>query len=204
MRTTRFGSAPSQSTSTSEQAPGQSVRAGRGVRSLGTVGLVAASAVLLTGCQWTSPVQTDTAYEPADGTSVSMNGLEIKNVVVVSAGDGAPGTVSAMAINNTGKPVTVGFAGSEGEKPQQHNVPVGGSVVFGKGEGATNVTVPQVAGKAGGHTSLAIVTNFGQEHVNAPVLPAEGYYAGLGADAADATASPTDGATATATATAGN
>lgn len=178
------------------------VPASRSLRA-GGVALIAAAA--LTGCQWTSTIQTDQAYEPADGTSVRVGGLEVNNVIVVSEGKGAPGNVTGLAINNTARPleVRVRVANAGGEEGPAIAVPAGGTAAL-SAPGGQAVTIPSVSEIAGSHIALTISSSEGQTSVSAPILPPVDFYApyapGAGTGTAgatvtegtDGTASPTE------------
>ena len=175
----------------------RSIPARRSLRA-GGVALVAAAA--LTGCQWTSMIQTDQAYEPADGTTVRVGGLEVANVVVVSTGKGAPGTVTGLAINHTAQPlqVQVSAAGSAGAGGPAVAVPAGGSAQL-TNPGGQGVTLPSVEPIAGSHITLTIASAEGQTSVDAPVLPPQHYYAPYAPGGASETAGATSSPNATAT-----
>lgn len=178
----------------------RSIPARRSLRA-GGVALVAAAA--LTGCQWTSVIQTDQGYEPADGTTVRVGDLEVANVVVVSAGKGAPGNVTGLAINHSAQPLQVQVraadnAGQAGGPAVA--VPAGGTAQLTT-PGGQAVTLPSVEPMAGSHITLTIASAEGQTAVDAPVLPPEQYYApyapqgGAGEATAGSTASPNATAT---------
>ncbi|WP_147279142.1 hypothetical protein [Dermatophilus congolensis] len=193
MRTTRIPGTPGQNDTPNTDATVSRRHPGR-VRSLAAAGLTGIAALALAGCQWTSPIQTDKAYAPADGAMFEMGGLHLQNVVVVSEGNGKPGTISALAVNNTQQPVKVGFANPQGQPGQQFDVPAGGSLQFGgQKEGAASVTLPQVPTTAGGMMPLSVITSAGQDVVNAPVLPPTGYYASLKPTAPATSTSPPSG-----------
>ena len=165
----------------------------RGRRSLRTGAVALVAAVALAGCQWTSTIQTDQVYEPADGTSVQVGALQVNNVVVVSQGNGAPGNVTGLAINNTGSPlqVTVGLANGGQAGGPGVTVPAGGTAPL-SAPGGQAITVP-VQEPAGSHVPLIISSGEGQTAVNAPVLAPEGYYAEYAPGGGAGTASPTEG-----------
>lgn len=181
MRSTRFLG--------SEGSRGASSRRGR----LGAgAGLALAATLMLSGCQWTSPIETDRAYEPADGSSITIGGVDLRNIVIVSDGHGAPGTVAGMAVNNTDQDVQLSIPDESGQALQV-TVPARGSARLGtEGDGGP-ITIASVPEPDGAYRLLSVVTSQGQSAVNAPVLPPEGYYASLAPTAPStrsATASP--------------
>lgn len=191
MRSTRlFGSGSGHGDS---RAP----RAGSRATRLGAAGVALVAALGLGGCQITSPVETDRHYEPADGSSVSIGGIDVKNVVVVSEGSGAAGTVTGLVVNHTDQAATVSVP-DEGGRGEEIKVPAKGSVNLEDGEGGGPVVIASVPEKAGATKTLTIVTTSGQTVVNAPVLEPRSYYATLAPSAA-ATATATGTASGTAT-----
>jgi hypothetical protein len=61
----------------------------------------------LSGCQLNSPVTTTMQYAPADGVQTDGESLLVRDLLVVSNGNGAPAVVSASLINRTAEPLTV-------------------------------------------------------------------------------------------------
>lgn len=161
---------------------------------VGGVALIAAAA--LTGCQWTSTIQTDKAYEPADGTSVTVGGLHVANVVVVSAGKGAPGNVTGLAINNTSQPLQVQVKSVDGAAAGAAlAVPAGGTAQLTT-PGGTAMTLPSVPSLPGGHITLTVDSAEGQTAVEAPILAPTQYYAPYAPSGANPTGTATEGSTA--------
>ncbi|MFV0463295.1 MAG: hypothetical protein ACK5MP_08905 [Nostocoides sp.] len=79
-----------------------------------TVALAIASTAFVGGCSMLSPVQTDANYQPADGVSVDLGPVTVRNLVVVSEAKDAPGTLTGNIANPTAEAVTVEFAGANG------------------------------------------------------------------------------------------
>ena len=158
------------------------------------LGAVAGATLVATGCGVFSPVQTDEAYIPADGTDLTMPGLELRNVVVVTEGEGDPGVVVGQAVNRGPDAVEVQFS-LDGGTPATASVPAfsGGSLT----DGGSQVTLTQVPSAPGTLVDLVVVTQeAGQNVVSVPVLPPERYYAEYSPEPAPAE-SATPGGTAT-------
>lgn len=178
MRSTRFpGSGGSRGASSRPRRLGASA------------GLALVATLTLSGCQWTSPIETDRAYEPADGSSITIGGVDLRNVVIVSDGSGAPGTVAGMAVNNTDQDAQVSIPDESGQ-PLSVTVPARGSVRLGTEGNGGPIMIASVTEPAGAYRLVSVVTSEGQSAVNAPILPPEGYYASL-APTAPGTQSPT-------------
>ena len=73
-----------------------------------TGALVAAAAGLaLAGCSVNSPTTTNVEYAPADGVELDGEVVDVRDLLVVSQGDGAPAVISGSVINTSAEPVTV-------------------------------------------------------------------------------------------------
>lgn len=152
-------------------------------RALATAGLTAAAALLLSGCQITSPVTTDMIYDPADGVSVDVGDVAVRDLLVVSEGNGAAGAVSGLVVNNTGEPVqvtlTLDVNGQAQPLEPAIEVPVGGAVrLDGMGDDDSEaMTVPAVETYAGGTLNITVTTDQGEASAGlAPILLPEGVY----------------------------
>lgn len=148
------------------------------------------TAVSLTGCQKTSPRQTDVAYAPADGVEVTLGQVKVNNLGIVADSADARGVLIGQVFNGSGDNVTVTFSDASGGSTAVQ-VP-GMSQVSLSDKGAT---VAKAGGNPGTMVKVGVATGTsGQQEPLVPVLMAEGYYA---------TVTPTAEATATPTATAG-
>ena len=140
----------------------------------------------LAGCQWTSPIQTQKQYDPADGRSVSLGGVEVDNLLVVTDKKGGEGTLVGLGVNNTNQSVQVTFtpAGGKGSSidiqplaSQQVSEPDGGRAtkipnmpvapgelldltVDSAGVGSKTVQIPVVApyGRYGAYSKSGTIT----------------------------------------------
>ncbi|MCK0110792.1 hypothetical protein MWU75_01365 [Ornithinimicrobium sp. F0845] len=153
-------------------------------RRLAAAGLALAAALTLSACQMSSPVTTDMGYDPADGVSVDAGAMAVRDLLVVSEGDGAPGVVSGQVVNNTGEAadVTISAVVDGQMVALQPTVTVepGASVRLdgqGSGGAGTPVTVPNVPVRAGGVIELMVQTSQGEADSGlAPVVLPDGYY----------------------------
>ena len=148
---------------------------------------IAGAALLATGCGVLSPVQTNEVYIPADGVPLSIPGLELQNLAVVTDAAGSPGTLVGQAVNGTDQAVDVSFA-LEGGEPARATVPAfsGGGLSDGRG-----VTLPSVPVPPGSLVVLNVTTQqAGQNVVRVPVLARTSYYTTLPTPTAVPSASP--------------
>lgn len=143
-----------------------------------------AAALLLAGCQTTSPIQTDVPYVAADGVPVDLGTVQVRNLVVVADTEGGPGTVSASVVSTSDKAETITFAGEAGNVTAE--VPAHAQTQLSE---STRITLPGVKAAPGGVVTLQVgSTSSGVNIVKVPVLLPEGYYAELKPSAAPTTA----------------
>ena len=156
-----------------------------------SAGLVAMGAVALSGCQTQSPIQTQFAYQPADGVNANLGTVSLRDLVVVSAAQGQPGVLSGVVVNNGQQAVKVSFATADGSQASVE-APVGKDLRLEDGTG--QATLPKVATAPGGLIDVEVSTPAGgAQTVKVPVLLPDGYYATITPSAtSSATPSATD------------
>ena len=166
-------------------------------RGLGAAALGLAAALSLSACQWTSTMQTDQAYEPADGTSAQVGQVLFSDLIVISTSQGDRGNIVGRVTNNSTAPARVSVSLQQ-QQPSaertQLTVPAGGTAQLtqSRGRATTIESVPQPPGSM---VMLHVQAPAGQTLVNAPVLLPEQQYASL----APSAPAPTPGEPATAT-----
>lgn len=142
--------------------------------------LTAAIAVLgLTGCSVNSPTTTLLRYAPADGVEIDGAAVEVRDLLVVSHGDGAPGVVLGTVVNQTSEPVTVTVSAAGTDLSPQVEVGPGSSArldAFGV-EDAEPVTIPSLDSPAGQSVEIRVTTDSETLAANAPVLLPRDQYA---------------------------
>lgn len=140
---------------------------------------LAGAVLALSGCQAFSPIQTDVAYEPADGVAVDLGDVQIRDLLIVTAAKGEIGTLSGLVLNKGDAPVTVSFATGPGvDSVAQALVPAGGQTRLSGVEGATPVTLPSITAAPGDIIKVVVSTPAaGAPAVSVPVLLPTGYYA---------------------------
>lgn len=156
---------------------------------------LAVATLLAAGCGVFSPVQTDYAYIPADGVSLSIPGLDLRNLAIITDGAGADGVLIGQAINSGAESVEVmfGLPGADGSLAS-----AGGRAAVPAYSGATlsdattAVGLGAVPAAPGEMTRLIVTTqDAGQNVVLVPVLARDTYYSDLATPAPSATS--TDG-----------
>lgn len=136
-----------------------------------------ALAVGLAGCQLTSPLTTQLAYDPADGVSVQLGEVTVRDLLVVAGAKGGPGTLSGFVVNSGDEDVTVSI-GAADAAPVTAQVEANSALKLTGGDGPQTPPLPSVAADPGGIVELNVGTpTAGTETVAVPVLPPRGYYA---------------------------
>ncbi|WP_432245616.1 hypothetical protein [Arthrobacter sp. G.S.26] len=95
-------------------------RAGRGKMAL-TAAALCAGLLTVSGCGYITPQQTKEQYAASDGIVADLGPLQLRNFLVVSAGEDQPGRVLGAVYNSSSQDVTLTVNGSEGS---QTEVPV--------------------------------------------------------------------------------
>lgn len=139
-------------------------------RALATAALGSAAAIVLAGCQWSSTIQTDRAYEPADGTSARIGEVQLSNVLIVAAKKGGPGTLIGRGVNYAQQPVELTFA-IGGEAPTKVSIPAGGALQLSDLAAGPKRLLPVVPVSPGDLVDLHITSaGGGDRDLRVPVL----------------------------------
>lgn len=160
-------------------------------RRLVAPGLALAAALTLSACQISSPVTTDMGYDPADGVSVDAGDVAVRDLLVVSEGDGAPGVVSGLVVNNADEPaevtLSVAVDGQVQALTPTVTVEPGQALrLAGGAESDTPVSIPSVPSAAGSNLEVMVQTSLGEaERGLAPVMLPTSYYSDLAPSTAD-------------------
>ena len=97
-------------------------------RTAAAAGVIALSLLGATGCSAVNDQATTLEYSPSDGIVQDIGELELRNIVVVSDGDGKPGRLMGTAANASSAPIN--FELSIGGTDLSWNIPAGGKVVY--------------------------------------------------------------------------
>lgn len=158
--------------------------------------LALAAATGLAGCQVASPITTELDYDPADGVSVEVGDVVVRDLLVVSEAAEAEGLLRGLVVNQGTEPATVSvqLEDQSGLTPQLE-VPPGGSARLDGVSGTESgepVTIASVPSAPGTYMTLRVVTADGSAgSARVPILLPEGPYSdmsgGTGGDEADTT-----------------
>lgn len=142
--------------------------------------------LLLSGCSFQAPNTAIQPYAPADGLQAELGDVLVRNMLVVSPGDGEAGLLIGALVNRGQEDTTVEVqvGGTTGEV----DVPAGASVALGleqdrpDGELSTILSetfeVDEVEAAAGGAVDLRVSDPvFGSTQLRVPVVLPEGDYA---------------------------
>jgi hypothetical protein len=72
----------------------------------------------VTGCGYINPQQTSEQYSASDGTRTDLGPLQLRNVLIVSDGEGKPGRVVGAVYNTSSKDVLLTISGAAGSQTQ--------------------------------------------------------------------------------------
>lgn len=156
-------------------------------RRLAALTLVALATPALSGCLVNSPQATTLEYAPADGVQADGETIDVRDLLVVSQGDGAPAVVSGSVINQSAEPVTltVTVAG-EALTPEVTVEPESSARLDGMapdGTAGERLVVPALDATAGQHVDVRITGGGDTLAASAPVLLPQGPYADYADDA---------------------
>jgi hypothetical protein len=146
-----------------------------------TAATVAGAVLALSGCQVMSPIQTTVPYQSADGVSVDLGNVQIRDLVVVTATRGGAGTLSGLVVNKSTEPVTVTFTTGTGvDASARAIIPAGAPTRLSGVQGVTPVTIPSLPAAPGDVVKVIVSTpDAGAPVVSVPVLPPTGYYSSI-------------------------
>ncbi len=177
-----------------------------GRRAVAPVAATVAAGLLLGGCSFTSRDVTLEPYAPSDGLQVDLGEVLVRNVLVVSEGDGAPGVVSGALVNRGEEDAVVLV--EVGPTIDEVDVAAGATVFLSgydssfEGGDSVQVVVESVDPIAGGVIPITFSDPVADSAtLEVPILLPEGPYAeitppaGTSADdpSADASTEPTGG-----------
>ncbi|MEC5180794.1 hypothetical protein RCH07_002149 [Arthrobacter sp. CG_A4] len=72
----------------------------------------------VTGCGYTNPQQTSAQYSASDGTNTELGPLQLRNMMIISAGEDRPGRVIGAVYNSSSSAVKLTITGSGGSQTQ--------------------------------------------------------------------------------------
>jgi hypothetical protein len=72
----------------------------------------------VTGCGYITPQQTSQQYAASDGITADLGPLQLRNMLIVSAGEDKPGRLLGAVYNSSSKDVKLTVKGAEGSQTQ--------------------------------------------------------------------------------------
>lgn len=154
--------------------------ASRARRRAALLAAAASSTLLLSGCLVNSPTTTQIRYAPADGVEIDGTSIDVRDLLVVSHGNGSPGVVLGSVVNQTSEEVTVTVsAGGTTLSPEVTIGPNSHARLDGTAPGEDDgerVSIPSLETPAGQSVEISLSTGTETVSANAPVLlPAHHY-----------------------------
>lgn len=147
----------------------------------------ALSAMALTGCSLNSPATTLLSYAPADGVELDGESLDVRDLLVVSHGNGAPAVVSGSLINTSSEPLEVSVSvNGEPLSPEVTVDPNGRARLDGVGPDGSEgerLVLPALDSPAGQSVEVRLSTGAETLSATAPVLLPQGVYEQFADDA---------------------
>ena len=130
-------------------------------------GVIALAVLGVSSCSAVNEQATVREYSPSDGIVENVGEVELRNILVVSNGDGEPGRLLGTVVNAS--PDNVDFSMAMGGTTLTWNIESGDKIIFEDAE-ASEVTVPNVDTVPG--TAIRAAARNGTETVqlNVPVV----------------------------------
>lgn len=124
------------------------------IRIASSIALAAALALGATGCSLIAPQGTLEPYAPSDGVDVNIEGIDVRNIMLIEDETGENFNVVFTAVNRTGaeQSVAMSFVSADGERASaEFSVPTG-TTKFGNPDGEVAPVLVSVPGLAAGAT----------------------------------------------------
>lgn len=166
----------------------------------GSLALVLAT---MTGCGYINPQQTSEQYSAADGIRADLGPLQLRNMLIVSAGEDKPGRLIGAVYNSSSQDVKLTVNGAKGSQTQ---VPVKANSYTLLNNSTDEAMLSTTGGNAGSLVDLKVTENGTNvtKTVKVPVLDASQAeykdYLPAGEPTGSASPSPSPSATTTAAA----
>ncbi|MFT4231512.1 MAG: DNA modification methylase [Leucobacter sp.] len=144
------------------------------IRIASSIALAAAIALGATGCSLIAPQGTLEHYSPSDGIDVRVEGVDVRNIMLVADESGENFNVVFGAVNRTGeaKDVAISFSGEGSQQARAEFTIPTGNTLFGNPDGDEAPVVVSIPDLAPGATVTAYFQAAGSEEVErkVPVL----------------------------------
>ena len=139
----------------------------------------------LSACSVASPITTDQPYDPADGVSLDTEEVSVRDLLVVSQGNGGPGAVLGYVVNKSEEALSVEVAlaadGARTDLTPIVEVPADGVARLdgrvAEGEFTNPILAAEIPTVPGALIDVRITTSTGGvSSTSVPVLPPDGVY----------------------------
>lgn len=153
--------------------------------------------MLTAGCGYITPQQTTARYQASDGIVTDLGPLQLRNILIVSAGEDQPGRLIGAVYNSSSQDVTLRVNGAEGS---QAEVPVKANSYTLLNESSDEVILSTTGGIPGSLVDVEItedgtnVSNTVKVPVLDTTLPEYAEYLPAGSTPAPTSASPSPSA----------
>lgn len=144
------------------------------IRIASSIALAAALALGATGCSLIAPQGTLEPYAPSDGVDVNVEGIDVRNIMLIADETGENFNVVYTAMNRTGQEqaLTMSFVAENGDKASADFTVPAGTTAFGNPAGEVAPVLVSMPGVVIGSTVSAYFQLAGAPEVeyNVPVL----------------------------------
>lgn len=123
----------------------------------------------LAGCSTTNTITTQLSYNPSDGVGAEVGDVRAGNVLILTAEQGATGTVLGYLVNDGTGDVQVRLA-VDGQQVLEDALPAGATILLGPDH--TDVVVDRVPVAPGDLVPVTLSSDAGSVTVSVPVLDA--------------------------------
>lgn len=125
---------------------------------------------VLVGCTSTNPVQTETKYQSSDGVDIDVANLELRNILIISPGQGDAGVLLGSVINSGDAVATVDIEGADGSFSARVEAPAGEPVRLGPDDGGTVVEIASTPAAPGEFVQVTVRSDGESAEDAIPVL----------------------------------
>ena len=133
-------------------------------------GLAVAAALVLAGCTYTTPMDTQRSMVPGDGLNFRLSpSVTVASLLVVTEAEGDPGVLVARVVNSGAEAAQVDISGSG--VAEQVSVPAGETLsIGGVAKGSEKVVIDSVDEAPGYLVPMTFSVDGAEREVRAPVL----------------------------------
>lgn len=124
------------------------------IRIASSIALAAALALGATGCSLIAPQGTTVPYAPSDGRDVNVEGIDVRNILLIADETGENFNVVFTAVNRTGaeQDIALSFVAADGGRANAKFTVPTGTTKFGNPDGEVAPVLVSVPGLTAGAT----------------------------------------------------